>query len=91
MSRLPIRCGRVKSTIDTSGSAGAAPLPISHDLPEDGVVNTSATPTTSTVKTPLVPLDRIDVHSASAAETLGRVLPSENGRHVQAPMFNSAL
>ncbi|MFC6985864.1 FxSxx-COOH cyclophane-containing RiPP peptide [Streptomyces cirratus] len=39
----------------------------------------------------MVPLDRIDVHSASAARTLGRVLPSENGRHVQAPIFNSAL
>ncbi|MEU6893718.1 FxSxx-COOH cyclophane-containing RiPP peptide [Streptomyces sp. NPDC046557] len=54
-------------------------------------MNTSATPATSTVKTPLVPLDRIDVHSTATAETLGRVLPSENGRHVQAPIFNSAL
>ncbi|MGW7100757.1 FxSxx-COOH cyclophane-containing RiPP peptide [Streptomyces sp. NPDC054838] len=54
-------------------------------------MNTSATPATSTVKTPRVPLDRIDVRSASAAAVLGRVLPSENGRHVQAPIFNSAL
>ncbi|MEU9417834.1 FxSxx-COOH cyclophane-containing RiPP peptide [Streptomyces sp. NPDC051000] len=54
-------------------------------------MNTSATPPTITVKTSRVPLDRIDVHSASAATTLGRVLRTETGRHVQAPIFNSAL
>ncbi|WP_405983146.1 FxSxx-COOH cyclophane-containing RiPP peptide [Streptomyces sp. NBC_00158] len=65
--------------------------PISHGLPEDGVVNTSATPPTSTVKDRRVPLAKIDVRSASAAAVLERVLPSESGRRVQAPIFNSAL
>ncbi|AWZ06130.1 FXSXX-COOH protein [Streptomyces sp. ICC1] len=66
-------------------------LPIPHDLPEDGVMNTSATPPTGTVKVRRVPLDRIDVRGARAAATLGRVLPTEAGRQVQAPIFNSAL
>ncbi|MFD6182209.1 FxSxx-COOH cyclophane-containing RiPP peptide [Streptomyces goshikiensis] len=54
-------------------------------------MNTSATPPTSTAKTRRVPLARIDVRSASATATLGRVLPMESGRSVQAPLFNSAL
>ncbi|MEU3903685.1 MULTISPECIES: FxSxx-COOH cyclophane-containing RiPP peptide [Streptomyces] len=54
-------------------------------------MNTSATPPTSTVKARRVPLARIDVRSASATATLGRVLPTESGRSVQAPIFNSAL
>ncbi|MCX5197622.1 FxSxx-COOH protein [Streptomyces sp. NBC_00249] len=54
-------------------------------------MNTSATPPTSTVKDRRVPLAKIDVRSASAAAALGRVLPSESGRHGQAPIFNSAL
>ncbi|MBP0933563.1 FXSXX-COOH protein [Streptomyces sp. CB02120-2] len=66
-------------------------MPIPHGFPEDGVVNTSATPPTSTVKARRVPLARIDVRSASATATLGRVLPTESGRSVQAPIFNSAL
>ncbi|MFG2619873.1 FxSxx-COOH cyclophane-containing RiPP peptide [Streptomyces sp. NPDC048507] len=83
-------CGRVKSTLDGSNALVSFP-PISHGLPEDGVVNTSATPPTSTVKNRRVPLAQIDVRSASAAAALGRVLPSESRRHVQAPIFNSAL
>ncbi len=66
-------------------------MPIPHDFPEDGVVNTSATPPTSTVKARRVPLAKIDVETASAATTLGRVLPAASGRPVQAPIFNSAL
>ncbi len=66
-------------------------MAIPHDFPEDGVVNTSATPPTSTVKARRVPLAKIDVETASAAATLGRVLPAEYGRPVQAPIFNSAL
>lgn len=54
-------------------------------------MNTSATPPTSTVKSARVPLDRIDVRGARAAATLGRVLPTESGRQVQTPIFNSAL
>ncbi|MFD9334891.1 FxSxx-COOH cyclophane-containing RiPP peptide [Streptomyces sp. NPDC060028] len=54
-------------------------------------MNTSATPPTSTVKDRRVPLAQIDVRSASAASTLGRVLPTESARRVQAPIFNSAL
>ncbi|MFI5620009.1 FxSxx-COOH cyclophane-containing RiPP peptide [Streptomyces sp. NPDC051567] len=54
-------------------------------------MNTSATPAASTVKTPRVPLDRIDVRSASAVTALGRVLPSESGRPSGTPLFNSAL
>ncbi len=66
-------------------------MPIPYGFPEDGVVNTSATPATSTVKARRVPLTKIDVETASAAATLGRVLPTESGRPVQAPIFNSAL
>lgn len=66
-------------------------MPIPHGFPKDGVVNTSATPATSTVKARRVPLAKIDVHTASAATTLGRVLPAESGRSVQTPIFNSAL
>lgn len=66
-------------------------MPIPHGFLKDGVVNTSATPPTSTVKANRVPLDRIDVRSAHAAATLGRVLRTESGRSVQAPIFNSAL
>ncbi|MCX5379200.1 FxSxx-COOH protein [Streptomyces sp. NBC_00091] len=83
-------CGRVKSTLDGSKALVSFP-PISDGFPEDGVVNTSATPPTSTVKDRRVPLTKIDAHSASAAAALGRVLPSESGRHVQTPIFNSAL
>ncbi|MFJ3520291.1 hypothetical protein OG444_09610 [Streptomyces sp. NBC_01232] len=54
-------------------------------------MNTSATPTTSSVKAHRVPLSKIDVHTASAATTLGRMLPAESARPVQAPIFNSAL
>ncbi|MFB6620051.1 FxSxx-COOH cyclophane-containing RiPP peptide [Streptomyces sp. NPDC085524] len=54
-------------------------------------MNTSATPPTCTVKADRVPLDRIDVRSASATAALGRVLQTESGRAVQAPIFNSAL
>ncbi|MGW7454422.1 FxSxx-COOH cyclophane-containing RiPP peptide [Streptomyces sp. NPDC054787] len=54
-------------------------------------MNTSATPPTSTVKARRVPLSKIDVHTASAVSTLGRVLPTESGRSVQSPIFNSAL
>ncbi|UQX00471.1 FxSxx-COOH cyclophane-containing RiPP peptide [Streptomyces sp. RerS4] len=54
-------------------------------------MNTSATPQTSTVKDRRVPLAKIDSRSASATAALGRVLPSESGRRVQAPIFNSAL
>ncbi|MCJ1679721.1 FxSxx-COOH protein [Streptomyces sp. APSN-46.1] len=54
-------------------------------------MNTSATPPTSTVKARRVPLARIDVRSAFATATLGRVLPAESRRPVQAPIFNSAL
>ncbi|MFJ9339613.1 FxSxx-COOH cyclophane-containing RiPP peptide [Streptomyces sp. NPDC101733] len=54
-------------------------------------MNTSATPPTCTNKGRRVPLAQLDARSASAAATLGRVLPSESGRHVQAPIFNSAL
>ncbi|MFK8910950.1 FxSxx-COOH cyclophane-containing RiPP peptide [Streptomyces sp. YS-3] len=38
-----------------------------------------------------VPLADIDVRGADAARKLGRVLPSSNGRPVQASTFNSAL
>ncbi|MFE5723522.1 FxSxx-COOH cyclophane-containing RiPP peptide [Streptomyces erythrochromogenes] len=54
-------------------------------------MNTSATPATSTVKAHRVPLTKIDVEAASAAATLGRVLPAESRRPLQAPIFNSAL
>ncbi|MFE2850857.1 FxSxx-COOH cyclophane-containing RiPP peptide [Streptomyces lavendulae] len=54
-------------------------------------MNTSATPPTSPDKDRRVPLARIDARSASAAAVIGRVLPSESGRHVQTPIFNSAL
>ncbi|MFF4370963.1 hypothetical protein [Streptomyces sp. NPDC001594] len=54
-------------------------------------MNTSATPPTSADKDLRVPLDKIDVRNASVAAALGRVLPSESGRHAQAPIFNSAL
>ncbi|MFD3807904.1 FxSxx-COOH cyclophane-containing RiPP peptide [Streptomyces sp. NPDC058611] len=54
-------------------------------------MNTSAAPATSTVKARRTPLAQIDVRSASATATLGRVLPAESGRSVQAPIFNSAL
>ncbi|WP_240804113.1 FxSxx-COOH cyclophane-containing RiPP peptide [Streptomyces sp. A0592] len=54
-------------------------------------MNTSATPVTSTVKAHRVPLTKIDVETAAAAATLGRVLPAESRRPVQAPIFNSAL
>ncbi|GLV86295.1 hypothetical protein Slala03_59840 [Streptomyces lavendulae subsp. lavendulae] len=54
-------------------------------------MNTSATPPTSPDKDRRVPLTRIDALSASAAAAIGRVLPSESGRHVQTPIFNSAL
>ncbi|WP_432715353.1 FxSxx-COOH cyclophane-containing RiPP peptide [Streptomyces lavendulae] len=90
MSRLPMGCGRVKSTLDSSDALVSFP-PISDGLPEDGVVNTSATPPTSPDKDRRVPLTRIDALSASAAAAIGRVLPSESGRHVQTPIFNSAL
>lgn len=66
-------------------------MSIPHGFPKDGVVNTSASPATSTVKARRVPLAQIDVRSASAAAKLGRVLPTESGRSVQAPIFNSAL
>lgn len=66
-------------------------MPIPHGSPKDGVVNTSATPSTSAVKARRVPLAQIDVRSASAAAKLGRVLLTESGRPVQAPIFNSAL
>ncbi len=66
-------------------------MPIPHGFPKDGAVNTSTTPSTSSVKAHRVPLTKIDVHSASAATTLGRVLPAESARPVQAPIFNSAL
>ncbi|THA80017.1 FXSXX-COOH protein [Streptomyces sp. A0592] len=66
-------------------------MPIPYGFPEDGVVNTSATPVTSTVKAHRVPLTKIDVETAAAAATLGRVLPAESRRPVQAPIFNSAL
>ncbi|MFD3871992.1 FXSXX-COOH protein [Streptomyces sp. NPDC058623] len=54
-------------------------------------MNTSATPPTSTNRDRRVPLALIDVRSAAATATLGRVIPSESGRRVQAPIFNSAL
>lgn len=54
-------------------------------------MNTTATPPAGTVKVRRVPLDRIDVRGARAASTLGRVLPTESGRQVQTPIFNSAL
>ncbi|MEU8436555.1 FxSxx-COOH cyclophane-containing RiPP peptide [Streptomyces sp. NPDC029216] len=54
-------------------------------------MNTSATPPTSSAKDRRVPLDKIDTRSASVVAALGRVLPSESGRHSQAPIFNSAL
>ncbi|MFD3699281.1 FxSxx-COOH cyclophane-containing RiPP peptide [Streptomyces sp. NPDC058646] len=54
-------------------------------------MNTSAAPATSTVKARRTPLAQIDVHSASAAAKLGRVLPAESSRPVQSPIFNSAL
>lgn len=38
-----------------------------------------------------VPLSEIDTRAGSAAVALSRVLPSENGRTVQEPIFNSAL
>ncbi|WP_063753396.1 FxSxx-COOH cyclophane-containing RiPP peptide [Streptomyces sp. NRRL S-87] len=38
-----------------------------------------------------VSLADIDVRSVSAEAVLGRVLPSESGRPVQSPIFNSAL
>ncbi|QEU81266.1 FXSXX-COOH protein [Streptomyces subrutilus] len=59
--------------------------------PKDGVVNTSASPSTGTAEARRTPLAQIDVRSASAAAALGRVLPAESGRSVQAPTFNSAL
>ncbi|MEU9107029.1 FxSxx-COOH cyclophane-containing RiPP peptide [Streptomyces xanthophaeus] len=54
-------------------------------------MNTSAAPATSTVKARRTPLAEIDVRSSSAVARLGRVLPTESGRPVQAPIFNSAL
>ncbi len=66
-------------------------MPIPHGFPEDGVVNTSATPPTSTVKARRIPLAKIDVETASAAATLGRMMPSASRRPIQAPIFNSAL
>lgn len=54
-------------------------------------MNTSATHPASTVTARRVPLDRIDVRGARAVATLGRVLPTESGRKVQTPIFNSAL
>ncbi|MER6449970.1 FXSXX-COOH protein [Streptomyces venezuelae] len=54
-------------------------------------MNTSASPAPSSVKAHRVPLSKIDVHTASMATTLGRVLPAESSRPVQAPIFNSAL
>ncbi|MFJ3928119.1 FxSxx-COOH cyclophane-containing RiPP peptide [Streptomyces sp. NPDC090022] len=54
-------------------------------------MNTSATPPTGTDKTRRVPLAEIDVRSAAATAALGRVLPTESGRTVQTPIFNSAL
>ncbi|MFF5446565.1 FxSxx-COOH cyclophane-containing RiPP peptide [Streptomyces sp. NPDC012888] len=53
-------------------------------------MKTSATPPTG-AKTRRVPLAEIDARSASATAALGRVLPSESTRPVQAPTFNSAL
>ncbi|MFG2297401.1 FxSxx-COOH cyclophane-containing RiPP peptide [Streptomyces sp. NPDC048603] len=58
--------------------------------PQDGTVKTSATPSTS-AKSRRVPLGEIDVRSTSAASALARVLPSESGRPISAPIFNSAL
>ncbi|GHI84618.1 hypothetical protein Sxan_19820 [Streptomyces xanthophaeus] len=66
-------------------------MPIPHGPLKDGVVNTSAAPATSTVKARRTPLAEIDVRSSSAVARLGRVLPTESGRSVQAPIFNSAL
>ncbi|MGY4392815.1 FXSXX-COOH protein [Streptomyces sp. TE12347] len=66
-------------------------MSIPHGFPKDGAVNTSASPATSSVKAHRVPLGKIDVHTAAAATTLGRVLPAESARPVQAPIFNSAL
>ncbi|WP_455354621.1 FxSxx-COOH cyclophane-containing RiPP peptide [Streptomyces sp. SYSU K217416] len=54
-------------------------------------MKTSATPSFAAAKKRRVPLAQIDVHSASAAAKLGRVLPAASGRPVQAPTFNSAL
>ncbi|MFF7300936.1 FXSXX-COOH protein [Streptomyces sp. NPDC008265] len=54
-------------------------------------MNTSATPPTSTVKARRVPLAKIDIETASAAATLGRMMPSASRRPLQAPIFNSAL
>ncbi|GGZ85850.1 FxSxx-COOH cyclophane-containing RiPP peptide [Streptomyces subrutilus] len=54
-------------------------------------MNTSASPSTGTAEARRTPLAQIDVRSASAAAALGRVLPAESGRSVQAPTFNSAL
>ncbi|MEU6313559.1 hypothetical protein [Streptomyces sp. NPDC047014] len=54
-------------------------------------MNTSATPPTSTAKARRIPLTKIDVQTAAAATTLGRMMPAESVRPVQAPIFNSAL
>jgi FXSXX-COOH protein len=54
-------------------------------------VNTTATRSVEADKTRRVSLADIDVRSAHAAVALGRVLPSESGRPVQNPIFNSAL
>lgn len=87
MSRLPMGCGRVKSEPDAGGVPESLP-PIPCGLPEDGAMNTPPTPPN---KDRRVPLGKIDVRSAPIAAALGRVLPSESGRHAQAPIFNSAL
>ncbi|MFI8105712.1 FxSxx-COOH cyclophane-containing RiPP peptide [Streptomyces sp. NPDC086023] len=54
-------------------------------------MKTSVTPSTSAGKNRRVPLADIDVRSTAAAAALSRVLPSESGRPVQTPIFNSAL
>jgi FXSXX-COOH protein len=54
-------------------------------------VNTSATPSTSAENDRRVPLAEIDAHGTAAVAVLSRVLPSETGRPVQDPVFNSAV
>ncbi|MEV7418633.1 FxSxx-COOH cyclophane-containing RiPP peptide [Streptomyces sp. NPDC089919] len=54
-------------------------------------MNSTASLSTGADQKRRVPLADIDVRSSAAAAALSRVLPSETGRPVQTPIFNSAV
>ncbi|MFJ7156838.1 FxSxx-COOH cyclophane-containing RiPP peptide [Streptomyces sp. NPDC101118] len=94
MSRLPIVRRRVKSTPTLARRCCHFHALSSHrrEGPQlRTAVKTSVTSSTSAGKNRRVPLADIDVRSTAAAAALSRVLPSESGRPVQTPIFNSAL